>query len=654
MNYKDQINKAVSKGKHSIVVDFFDLSKFDPDLAELLLEEPEEVIKAAEVAAEHFETGRALRVRFKSFPESQKIPIRDIRSIHLDKFIAVEGIIRQSSNVRPQVISARFECPSCGNTITMLQNESKLKEPSRCTCGRRGKFRQLSKELVDAQKIVVEESAQTLEGGAEPKRLSIFLREDLVEPSMEKKTTPGRNVIVTGILKELPVPARDGGISVRFDIIMNANFIDPVEEDYSDIEITEEDEKLIMGLAKDKDIYNKLTNSIAPSIYGHRKIKEALVLQLMGGVRKTKTDGTIVRGDIHILLVGDPGAGKSALLSFIKGVAPKSRYIAGRSASGAGITATVVKDEFTKGWALEAGAIVLADKGILVLDEMDKMSKEDTSALHEGMEQQTITIAKASIQATLRAQTTVLAAANPKLGRFDPFAPIAKQIDLPPALINRFDLIFVVRDLPDKIKDERIAHHVLMYQSDQGDDAEIAPQVMRKYISYIKQAVFPKLTKEAIDRIKNFYVGLRNSGSKGGEAVRPIPISARQLEALVRLAEGSARIRLSDKISDGDVTRAIRLLKDCLLEVGFDPETGEIDIDRINSGITSSERNKIIRVRDLIYKLGGEGNKLVAIDEIINNAREQGISEQKVEEAIDKLKRQGDIFQPKANFIQKI
>ncbi|RME55062.1 AAA family ATPase [Candidatus Woesearchaeota archaeon] len=655
INYVNDINKAISKGLRSINVDFFQLTKFDPDLAEVLLEEPEEVIKAAELAIEQFEIKKPLRVRFYNFPESQKIFIRNIRSDHLNKFIAIEGIIRQASNVRPEVVSARFECPSCGNIITMQQNENKFREPSRCSCGRRGKFRLLSKDLVDAQRLVIEENAQSLEGGAEPKRLSVFLREDLVEPRMEKKTTPGKSVVVTGILKEVPIPARDGGISTRFDIVMNANSIDTIEEDFSDVEVNEDDEAMIKQLAKDKNIYEKLRNSIAPSIYGHDLIKDAIALQLFGGVRKTKVDGTIIRGDIHVLLVGDPGAGKSAMLTFVKNTAPKARYVAGRSASGAGITATVVKDEFLRGWALEAGAIVLADKGVLVLDEMDKMSAEDTSALHEGMEQQTITIAKANIQATLRAQTTILAAANPKLGRFDPYAPLAQQIKLPPALINRFDLIFILRDLPDKEKDAKIAHHVLMHQAKMGNVAEIEPELLRKYIAYVKQRVFPVLTEEASETIKDFYVNIRNSSTNGDDpAIKPIPISARQLEAVVRLAEGSARIRLSDKVEKKDVLRAINLLKSCLMEIGVDPETGKIDIDRINTGITASERSKIVGVRDLIFKMDEAGKKLIAIDELYEEAAKRGIPEHKVDEAIAKLKSTGDIFEPKPNFIQKL
>ncbi|MAG78512.1 hypothetical protein CL616_04065, partial [archaeon] len=306
-NYEKDLHERLNKGINFIVYNFFKLAEFDPRLADQLLEEPEETIKAAELALEQFEVKKGFRVRFKSLPKSQEIFIRNIRSKHLKKFIAVEGIIRQSSEVRPQVVTAKFECPSCGNTITMPQVDQQFREPTRCTCGRKGRFRLLDKDLVDVQRLVVEESPESLSGGAQPKRLQIFLREDLVEPRMEKRTTPGTRVLVCGMVFEIPIQTRTGGTSTRFDIAMHANFLEPLEEDFSDIQVSVEDENMIKKLAKDKNVYERLVNSVAPSIYGHSKIKEAILLQLFSGVRKIKKDGTKVRGDLHVLLVGDPG-----------------------------------------------------------------------------------------------------------------------------------------------------------------------------------------------------------------------------------------------------------------------------------------------------------------------------------------------------------
>jgi len=280
---------------------------------------------------------KGLNVRFTNLPETQKIRISDIRSAHLGKFLYVEGIVRQASDVRPQVTSAKFECAGCGNTVSILQIDQKFKEPSRCTCGWRGNFRLLSKELIDVQHLKIEESPESLYGGEQPKRLSVFLKEDLVEPKMERRTTPGNKVRIYGIVKEVPIPLKTGVQSTRYDLILEANNIEPVQEDYSDVVLTKEDEEQILALSTSPKVFDKFVGAIAPSIYGHDRIKEALVLQLFGGMRREKPDGTTSRGDIHVLLVGDPGSGKSQLLQFISKAAPKARFVSGKGASGAGL-----------------------------------------------------------------------------------------------------------------------------------------------------------------------------------------------------------------------------------------------------------------------------------------------------------------------------
>ena len=350
--YEDEIHKLKNKGNYTLIIDFQNLVAFDPELADALLEDPDEIIRAFELAIENVSETDNFRTRFVSLPKSQFSMIRNIRSSNINRLIVLEGIVRQSSDVRPQVTAARFECPSCAHTITILQIESKFKEPSRCSCGRRGGFRLVYKDLVDAQRLVIEEVPEALEGGEQPKRLSIFLKEDLVEPKMEKRTTPGSKIRIVGIIREIPVMLKTGAKSTRFDLAMDANSIEPVDESFEDLETSEEDETAIKEIAKSPNVYQKFINSIAPSIYGHDKVKEALVLQLMGGVQKVREDGTKTRGDMHILLVGDPGSGKSQMLTFISKVAPKARYVSGKGASGAGLTAAVVRDEFLKGWAL--------------------------------------------------------------------------------------------------------------------------------------------------------------------------------------------------------------------------------------------------------------------------------------------------------------
>ena len=655
-NYYNSLLENARKGNRFLLVDFSELSKYDPDLATELLDSPEETIKAIEKSIEQFDVDGLsnFKIRFYNLPQSQHMLIRDIRSKHINRLFFIDGVIRRKSDVRPQVTSARFECPICGNIINVLQLEGTFREPTRCGCGRKGKFVMLDKELIDAQGIVVEEAHENLEGGEQPKRINVLLTDDLVSPLSEKRTSPGSKVEVVGVVKEVPIISRSGAKSTKLDLMIDANYIKPVEGTFYEVEISEEEEKEILEIANDPKGYEKLVNSMAPSIYGYEKIKEALLLQLMGGVRKVRMDKIVSRGDMHILLVGDPGSGKSALLKRITQIAPKGRYVSGKGVSGAGITAAVVRDEFLSGWALEAGAMVLSSDGLVCVDELDKMSSEDRAAMHEALENQTVSISKANIQATLIARTTVLAAANPKFGRFDPYGIIADQIDLPPTLINRFDLIFPIKDLPEETRDEKMAKHILaLHQSPDMQEPEISTEILKKYVAYARQKVSPRLTDGALEEIKEFYLKMRKSGgSEGG--IKAIPISVRQLEALVRLSEASARSRLDDRVTRKDAKKAIELLDYCLMQVGFDRETGKIDIDRITTGITATSRSHILIVKDIIGELETKIGKAIPIEDVVAEAKNRGLDEDKVEESLERLKRSGDVYEPRRGFLSRI
>ena len=655
--YHTELPEAIRTGEHHFVVQFERLARFSPELAETLLESPDDTIKASQMGLQQLdfpqEAMKGFEVRFSDLPETQQLMISLIRSKHIGKLIQVEGVVRQKSGVRPQVTSARFECPSCGATIPILQLDQKFKEPSRCACGRKGHFRLLSKELVDAQNMVLEESPEDLDGGEQPKRMNVLVQRDLVSPLSDKKTNPGSKIVVVGVVKEVPIVLQSGGQSVRFELMIDGNFIDALQEDYTQIQISPEEQEEIERFAQNEKAFEHLVQSIAPTIYGHEKVKEALVLQLFGGCRKTREEGATNRGDIHILLIGDPGSGKSAMLKRISAVAPKARFVSGKGASGAGLTASVVKDEFLRGWALEAGALVLANRGLCCIDELDKMTDEDRSAMHEALEQQSVTISKANIQATLRAETTVLAAANPKFGRFDPYELLAKQIDLPATLINRFDLIFPIRDLPDLEKDDHLASFILkLHQENAMMKAEVTPEFIRKYISFARTRCSPRLTDEALEEIKKYYVKMRNSS--GAENVKSIPISARQLEAMVRLAEASAKVRLAAHVEKRDAFVAIELIHYCLSQIGIDPDTGKIDIDRITTGITATQRNAIHIVKDVIVELEKVGGKEVPLKDVIRECELKNVSEAQTHEILDKLKRSGDIYSPKDGQISRI
>jgi len=650
---KKTIGKVAKAGEKVVHINFEDFSAHSPTLAGQLIDKPEETIQLLEVALEELEWApNDARARFMSISPMQEILIRRIRAKHLGKMISIEGIVRQASEVRPLVTNAKFECPSCGTIISVLQIDKKFKEPSRCSCGRRGGFKEISKDMVDAQVLTIEEASDNLSGGEQPKRMIVFLKEDLVDPKMEIRTTPGSRVKVIGILKEIAISSSSGAMLTRFDLAIEANNILPLEESFEDIDIDEEDERTIKELAADPNIIDKMVKSIAPSIWGCLEEKKALALQLFGGVKKKRSDGTHMRGDIHILLVGDPSVAKSVMLSFVAGVSPKARYVSGKSATGVGLTAAVVRDELLKGWSLEAGAMVLANKGLVCIDEFDKMNEEDRSTMHEAMEQQTVTISKATVQASLKAQTSVLAAANPKFGRFDPTQSIPKQVNLPPSLLSRFDAIFIMRDIPSKDRDDAIAMHVLREHKQDVEHNVIDKELLKKYISYSRQKYNPVLTDEAIEEIRNFYVELRNRPQIGDAPNRPIPIGARQLEALVRLAEAHARMRLSKKVTKKDAKVAIDLVRGYLLQVGYDEETKTIDIDKI-SGNPASSRNKIALVRGAIEELENKLGKLVPLEEV-EKALKGKMESADIDETIGKLLKTGDLFRPRRGYIQRM
>ncbi|HIQ49878.1 MAG TPA: minichromosome maintenance protein MCM [Nanoarchaeota archaeon] len=648
--YEEELLKAVKKGKKSIEVDFSTLDKFDPELADELLNNPEKVLALAQEAIKNIDipSDKEINIipRFKNLPESCFIRIRNIRSEHIGKLICVDGIVRRASEVKPEIGVAIFQCPECGDLIEVQQNERTIKPPEICSCGRKTGFKLVDRKLFDARWIVIEEPFE-LTTGDRPGEISIFLKDDLTSPEMQRKTDPGNRVKVVGILKEIKRTYR-GKIKTQMDVYLEAVHVEPTEIEWEELEITPEDKKKIHEFAKDPEIYEKLIKSIAPSIYGLEEIKEAILLQLFGGVPHVLPDGTRIRGDIHILLVGDPGMAKSQLLKYVSQLVPRAKYVSGKGTTTAGLTATVIRDEeFMGGWVLEAGAMVLCNKSIICIDEFDKMSKEDQIAMHEALEQQTISIAKASIVATLPAQVSVLAGANPKFSRFDPYRPIAEQIDIPETLLSRFDLKFAIRDIPDPEKDEKLAEYVIETRLNPQTAMPAVPlDFLRKYIAYARKYCKPKMTKEACERLKQFYVEMRAMSGDG-----TVAITLRQHEALMRLAEASAKVRLSPVVEVQDAERAIRIMKYSLLQLGYDYETGRIDIDR-TEGTPSSHRSKIRKMMEIIEKLEKEIGKQIPVEDVLAVAQDEGIKN--AEELLNLLKREGLIFEPRQGMIQKV
>ncbi len=1131
---KKEIKKALASGNTFLDVSFFDISEYDFELGDYILAHPEDSLAIMEETLKQFqdeEVKTNIKIRFLNLPATERVLIRDIRSEQLGKLILLEGLVRRKTDVRPRLTHFEYLCtnPSCTyaeEKIKVPQIEEKAKTLKVCPKCKSG-VELIHKNLIDSQILILEEIAEQLDSSADqPKRINVLLQGDLVSPFKDSKTNPGSRVQVIGLVKEIPVPTRTGAESINYDLIIDGNSISLSEEEFSEIVITKEEEEQIKELAKEKEVLKKLVANTAPSIYGYERIKEAILLQQFKGAGGTKGDGVKTRGDIHILLIGDPGAAKSQMLKAATRIAPKSSFVSGKSATGAGLVASVIKDELTKGWALEAGAMVLASGGLLAIDEMDKMSDEDTSSMHEALEQQcyhhdfelqfadgssqkigeyvdnlfdnnknsiiegvdceilninseslittdfnklstivpqrisrhkpfdcyykityqngrsitvtpehpvfiyqnneikeisaalvkkdmlaptpkklnilgkkqrlnqvsskhhnikeinlplfltpklskllglhsseghsykneknrtyeigisntdvnlvkeieelfklelhcdintnlqkkesrlkatkdlytirsnskliyeffsknfpesmekapkkrvpqlikksrkidkkaylqgyflgdgfiasnrfgyatssylmacdlhdlllnlgiqayiatekrnfknyykvvisggfenlelfsseilnpndkrydkiqdliniskkkktsselipyefvvlfndflkklklcdgslttnilrkqnsnkevilsyfekaksklkfvkdlsilkqakeiqdflnsdirylriksvekikdnskkwvydvtvlpnntfisqglvlhnTVSIAKANIRATLRCETTVLGAANPKLGRFDPFGDIGKQINFPPALISRFDLIFILRDEPDKKRDDLIADHILQTHRDKSKSiTELSKEFLQKYIAYAR-ALQPVLTQDAIKKIKDFYVSIRNAAGEDENGIKSVPITARQLEAIVRLGEAYAKVELKKTVTEEHASKAIDLLLYCLQKIGIDPKTGEMDIDRLTTGVTSSTRNVFRQVQLIIDKLERE-NPEVTYDSIIEEADKVNVTKADVDKTLEKLKQEGVIFEPRKNLYKKL
>jgi replicative DNA helicase Mcm len=671
--YKDLIETTALNYPEtkSIIIDYQNIDLRDPALAEHLLEHPALSLRAAEDALKLIEVPveprPPLHVRVQNIPKINHIPIRELRAERLGKFVAVEGIIKKVVEVRPKLEDASFMCRRCGAVFRVAQEENVLTEPEVCPeeqggCGQSSSFKLLTEDsrFIDSQKVEIQENPEGLRGGEQPERLTVFLEDDMVG-----HIAPGDRVVLNGIFRAQQ--RRQGSLKLaEFLKVLDTNSIEIQQLDFEEVEILPEDEERIEEIAASESIYTDLRKSFAPEIFGLEEIKDALLMTLFGGVAKEYKDGTRLRGDIHVLLVGDPGVAKSQLLRYLSKLAPRSVYTSGKGASSAGLTASAVRDEFSEGqWSLEAGALVLADKGVALIDELDKMTEHDSSAMHQAMEQQEISISKAGINATLKSRCAVVAAANPKLGRFDEFAPIVQQIDLPLPLFTRFDLIFPIKDKPERGLDDRLATHILsthragqvhefrkMYPDQSFTEAQekelfvrltpfVDERTLRKYVAYARRYVFPVLDEDAAETIRNFYVEIRNQNTES------IPFTPRALEALVRLSEASARIRLSNVATLDDAKRAISTFMLYIRGVGYDAETGRLDFDILATGASHSQQDRMRKVLEIIRGLASESEYRAAnVEDILRAAGAQNIPEEKARQALETLKQRGQIYSP--------
>lgn len=647
--YKSEIETISSEypETRSLIIDYWDLDRFDSDLAELLLNQPYKVIFNAEMALKNIDTARGkhqFHLKVTKLPDWNKSIISNLRSHHYGTFISIEGIVKRKTEVCPKLQEAAFICQKCGAVIKVSQDEDILKEPVECYedqggCGRTSKFK-LSTSLstfVDAEQITLQERPESLDGSQQPQDITVFAEDDLVG-----KLHPGDRVIINGILH--PMMRRRKTLQLTsFGRGIQANSFEIDETAFESIQISDEEVAKFRQVAKSPNLYEDMINSIVPSIKGLTTEKNSLLFQSFGGNEKHTKDGSRIRGDIHILLIGDPGTGKSQVLNFMKKLIPRSIKTGGRTSSEAGLTATSIREEDGY-WSVVGGSMVLADRGLLIIEEFDKMKDTDRQSIHPAMEQQEITVDKAGNNVTFKSRCAVLAAANPKTGRFDSFMPITEQFNLKPALLSRFDVIFAITDNPNIEKDKEIADHILnTHQNPDGKHIEpvYSADFIRKYIAYAKQKVRPKISDKVKKILKEYYVELRSS-SKDSIALCP-----RQLESLVRLSEASAKVRLRKTVTVEDAKRALKIYDQFLRRVGMDRETGQFDMDIILTGMSHSQHQRMKSIHRIIENLSEDStNKYATRDDIIGKAEDQGIEEKKTEESLDRLKRDGEIYEP--------
>jgi replicative DNA helicase Mcm len=663
--------------QRTLEISFGDLEATDLALADLLIDRPEEVLAAGtrgmgELLPVIGPEAEEFRLRVLGLPATAHRSIRAIRESDLNRFVGLDGIVRKVTEVRPQIRDAVFSCAACRVEFHEPQDEISLvfREPLECPesqggCGKplgRTRFKLLPEKstYIDSQRIEIQENPETLKGGAHPQGLTVLLLEDL-----SGRVIPGNRLVVNGVLKSFQrTSASRGGLTrnTTFELLVLANSLEFKQLEYEEIAISEEEERLFSRFRGDPTVVDKIVLSLAPTIKEMEEEKEAIALQLFGGVEKRHSDGVRVRGDIHVLLVGDPGVAKSQLLRYVADVAPRGIYTSGKGATAAGLTAAAVKDDFGGGrWVLEAGMLVLADGGIAVVDELDKMTPEDRSAMHEVLEQQTVSVAKAGITATLNARCPVLAAANPKYGRFTRDRSITEQLDLPPTLLSRFDVIFSIQDRPNQARDRSLASRILRshregearegtlpIESESSSTLPFPPALLKKYVAYARKTVRPVLSNEALQSLEDYYVEVRKQGE---DPEAPVPITARQLEALVRLSEAAARARLSPIVGQDDAQRAIHIMESFLKRVTtFE---GKLDIDVVATGVSHSQRERMELLTDLMTDLS-KANGTFTLEELKTEAERQGIPPARTEALFQSLRNQGEIAELRPGRWQRV
>ena len=695
---EDRILLLLSKQAPPLLeIPFHELQAFDPEFADDVLEHPRQILDRGsqtliEICRERGEDIDAV-LRVGELPRDSRRPLREIGTSDIEHLRSVDAIITKISGLKPRLHVAVFTCEACGNTIEVSQrNERELVEPLRCPADSGCGGSRNSKEnptrfnlvinisrMVNNQWIEIQELPENVPSGAQPSRGSVLVEGDQVNQHL-----PGER-IVANVMPVVRSEVRRNKKTPMFDIIYHLVSSEHESTPFNEIKISEEDREQILEISRRDDLIRLMQQSIAPSIFATgvmHYVKRSLALQLFGGVSRLNPDRTRSRGDIHILLMGDPGVAKSQVLNYMSKLSPRGKLASGGGVSGAGLTAAAVRDAFGDGrFALEAGVLPLSDRGLAAIDEFDKISEEDRKVMHPAMEQQMIHVAKGGITATLPSRCAILAAANPKEGRFSKRGPNQSvmrsynETGLPPPLASRFDIIWMIRDEVRVEDDERIARHILdmraqgvseskvegtldlnpteeqkdqIYAKSVDNTEHFTLEFLRKYIAYAKRNIHPDLDENARAEILSYYTDERQSYGRDdqmGES-EVIPITARALEALIRLTEAHARMHLRHIASSEDAKVALAVFRHWREESGIEDES------ELHSGISASARTTNTIVRSILRDICSEGDGTANITEIYNRASVRKIPETTVDNVLSHLRMSGEVFSPRNDVYQ--